>query len=201
MGLFKVDLFIDFDDTIVNSTETIIKILNERNKTSKTMADLRGWNFEGIAQCSRQEVLDFFSSQVFFDRLTFQPGFSEFLKNYAHKFNLNVVSFGTKENLEKKREWLQKNLPKGTNYHLLTFGSSECFDKSSIDMSKGIQIDDRIDCLKTNAPIKILLKEYELPWNQTDTTEDNLYITNSWKEINNILTFFCKNKEFITPCY
>ena len=49
MGLFKVDLFIDFDDTIVNSTEVIIKILNEKNKTSKTIADLRGWNFEGIA--------------------------------------------------------------------------------------------------------------------------------------------------------
>lgn len=69
-------------------------------------------------------------------------------------------------------------------------------------MNGCIQVDDRMDCLKGNASIKILIKNNkDFSWNKIDTNEDNLYVVNNLSEIKAILEFFKNCPNMIKKCY
>ena len=56
--------------------------------------------------------------------------------------------------------------------------------KSDIDMTNGIQVDDRYDNLNTNATYKILLKNcIETDYNQLLDIREDVYITNTFDEV------------------
>ena len=56
-------------------------------------------------------------------------------------------------------------------------------------MQNSIQIDDNIQCLNTNASLKILYKNFNnYPWQQLDNNE--CMIVNTWKEIDDVLNFY-----------
>ena len=79
------------------------------------------------------------------------------------------------------------------------YGSTDkSCDKSFVDMSGGIFIDDNVDCLRTsNAKVKILIKNnVDTKWNEIKPNEE-IYVVNTWDEILEIIDFFYKNREMM----
>ena len=199
-----VTLYVDADDTILDSSKAVIEILNEKYNLSpaKTILDLEDWNYHSICdEVTPAEVTEIYNSKDFFDRVKIKKGFESFWRKDKDKFSLKIVTKGTSENLRRKEEYFAKYLPEaeviGVGFSTDTLSD---FGKGHIDMTGGIQIDDRTDSLNTNAPIKILITHgMQLPWNQYlgEYDKESVYILENWDLIEESLLFFYEHPEFI----
>lgn len=199
-----VTLYVDADDTILDSSKAVIEMLNEKYNLSpaKTILDLEDWNYHSICdEVTANEVTEIYNSKEFFDRVKIKDGFKKFWNKHKDKFELKIVTKGTKENLDKKQKYFKENIPEAEVIGVgFTTEDLSDFGKKHIDMRNGIQIDDRTDSLNTNAPIKILLTHgVQLPWNQYlgEYDKESVYILENWSVIEESLLFFYNNQEFI----
>ena len=193
----KIKLYLDCDDVILNSMECIIKILNLKNNTHKTIDDLRDFYYKSIDKdITKEDILNMYESNDFWDIVKINNDFVESINSLKEKFRVIVVTSGTKKSIDRKKE---KLIPFGlelvdTNTNI---GNGLC--KKEINMCDGIQVDDNIsNLLYTNAKIKILLKkDRDFSYNNAQVNIENLYIVRNWSEIMSILDFFYNNPQFI----
>ena len=197
----KIRLFIDADDTILESSKAFIDIVNRQDNINppKTYEELQDWRYQSLfPYMTTKRVVEIYDSEEFFNIVKVNPDFESFYLKHENDFEWYIVTKGYKTNIEHKQKYFKKHLPKA-NVVGCRFGSKEeqDFDKSHIDMDYGIQIDDRTDCLiGSNANIKILFKNNrDFYWNRTDMSNEPLYIMNSWKEIIETLEFALKNSD------
>lgn len=188
-------LFIDFDNTIVNSSEVIVDMLNEHFDKNENFEKLRKYDFSDLfPECSYWDIEKFFNSDEMFERLKIFPNMIETVDAFKDFFDeISIVTIGTKDNLENKKRFLKENNLELTFYGIENNGRS---DKSSVDMHNGVFIDDHIGCLhSSNAKIKILMKNVENgEWNRVEPNDD-IYVVNNWYEVYSIFDFIKKNKE------
>ena len=197
----KIRLFIDADDTILESSKAFIDIVNRQDNINppKTYEELQDWRYQSLfPYMTTKRVVEIYDSEEFFNIVKVNPDFESFYLKHENDFEWYIVTKGYKTNIEHKQKYFKKHLPKA-NVVGCRFGSKEeqDFDKSHIDMDYGIQIDDRTDCLiGSNANIKVLFKNNrDFYWNRTDMSNEPLYIMNSWKEIIETLEFALKNSD------
>jgi hypothetical protein len=190
-----VKLFIDFDNTIANSSEVIVDMLNEHFGKNENFEKLRKYDFSDLfPECSYWDIEKFFNSDEMFERLKIFPNMIETVDAFKDFFDeISIVTIGTKDNLENKKRFLKENNLELTFYGIENNGRS---DKSSVDMHNGVFIDDHIGCLhSSNAKIKILMKNVENgEWNKVEPNDD-IYVVNNWYEVYSIFDFIKKNKE------
>lgn len=188
-------LFIDFDNTIANSSEVIVDMLNEHFGKNENFEKLRKYDFSDLfPECSYWDIEKFFNSDEMFERLKIFPNMIETVDAFKDFFDeISIVTIGTKDNLENKKRFLKENKLELTFYGIENNGRS---DKSSVDMHNGVFIDDHIGCLhSSNAKIKILMKNVENgEWNKVEPNDD-IYVVNNWYEVYSIFDFIKKNKE------
>lgn len=188
-------LFIDFDNTIANSSEVIVDMLNEHFDKNENFEKLRKYDFSDLfPECSYWDIEKFFNSDEMFERLKIFPNMIETVDAFKDFFDeISIVTIGTKYNLENKKRFLKENNLELTFYGIENNGRS---DKSSVDMHNGVFIDDHIGCLhSSNAKIKILMKNVENgEWNKVEPNDD-IYVVNNWYEVYSIFDFIKKNKE------
>ena len=188
-------LFIDFDNTIANSSEVIVDMLNEHFDKNENFEKLRKYDFSDLfPECSYWDIEKFFNSDEMFERLKIFPNMIETVDAFKDFFDeISIVTIGTKDNLENKKRFLKENNLELTFYGIENNGRS---DKSSVDMHNGVFIDDHIGCLhSSNAKIKILMKNVENgEWNKVEPNDD-IYVENNWYEVYSIFDFIKKNKE------
>lgn len=188
-------LFIDFDNTIANSSEVIVDMLNEHFGKHENFEKLRKYDFSDLfPECSYWDIEKFFNSDEMFERLKIFPNMIETVDTFKDFFDeISIVTIGTKDNLENKKRFLKENNLELTFYGIENNGRS---DKSSVDMHNGVFIDDHIGCLhSSNAKIKILMKNVENgEWNKVEPNDD-IYVVNNWYEVYSIFDFIKKNKE------
>lgn len=188
-------LFIDFDNTIANSSEVIVDMLNEHFDKNENFEKLRKYDFSDLfPECSYWDIEKFFNSDEMFERLKIFPNMIETVDAFKDLFDeISIVTIGTKDNLENKKRFLKENNLELTFYGIENNGRS---DKSSVDMHNGVFIDDHIGCLhSSNAKIKILMKNVENgEWNKVEPNDD-IYVVNNWYEVYSIFDFIKKNKE------
>lgn len=204
----KITLFVDVDNTIYNSTKAVVKYLNQKYGTSVDYRNVKGYNFKDeFPEVEEDEVEKIFEEPLFY----FQPGciYYDALLNLnllcsLNKCNINFVTLGTTTNLENKRHWIDmvcdmEDVPFWKMEYIDFYGSTDkSCDKSFVDMSGGIFIDDNIDCLRSsNAKVKILIKNnVDTKWNEIKPNEE-IYVVNTWDEILKIIDFFYKNREMM----
>ena len=188
-------LFIDFDNTIANSSEVIVDMLNEHFDKNENFEKLRKYDFSDLfPEGSYWDIEKFFNSDEMFERLKIFPNMIETVDAFKDFFDeISIVTIGTKDNLENKKRFLKENNLELTFYGIENNGRS---DKSSVDMHNGVFIDDHIGCLhSSNAKIKILMKNVENgEWNKVEPNDD-IYVVNNWYEVYSIFDFIKKNKE------
>lgn len=183
-------IFLDFDNTLVESNKRIIEILNKRYGLSKTESDLKDYYYTSIYnKVTKEEIENIFASDEFFEGLEFKPLAHELFNKYKDKYEIIITTKGNSYNLELKEAWIRNNLDKDVSFIGLT-GNSH--DKSSVNMDGGIQIDDNSNCLKTNASVKILYRDnHGYPW-QKKYINKNILLVDSWEQIYEILEFYSK---------
>ena len=99
MKLEKQKIVLDFDDTLVKSSEQIIHMLNQKHNLNKTIADLTDWNYASIyPQITNQEITELYSSQQFFKEVMWNEGAKLFLLKFKNNYKFVICSKGSKEN-------------------------------------------------------------------------------------------------------
>lgn len=189
-GRDNLKLFIDFDDTIIETMRTYCRVYNflyQFNKNYK-FADytkVTQWDFSDVCPLTIEDPNEIFESPLFFNTATLQPNANEILKELNKKYELYIVTIGTPRNIELKARWIGKRLPFIDNLILL-YNKEIKMDKSIIDMSGGILIDDHINNLhSSNAQMKVCFNGSgrELPWNKNWKG----IMVNTWIELEDVL--------------
>ena len=100
-------IFIDFDDTICDSIQADVTILNERYGTNIDKSEVMCWNFRDVfPQLGEDEIEDLFDDPHFFEIVQFKPNAKEFVLSTP---NARIISKGRPKNLELKKQWLIDN--------------------------------------------------------------------------------------------
>ena len=96
-------IFLDCDDTIINSSECIINLLNKKNGTSKTIRDLKDFNYRSIDKTlTNEDVIKLFESDEFWNSVNYNNEFLSTKDFIDSNFDVTVVTCGTELNLKKK---------------------------------------------------------------------------------------------------
>lgn len=155
----KLNLFIDFDEVLVDSIRSILLILNSRYGTDFKPNDCTQWDFKDLfPDVTPNEVEKCFESDEFWNSLKFKTvgqNVLDFLDELKLYYNIVVVSKGTEINLKKKKQWLMDNMPIPYSFIPIETNGS----KGDIDMTGGVHIDDNQYYLnESNATYKILFR-------------------------------------------
>ena len=163
----KPKIYCDYDSTIVNTIKAIVGLYNDDFKYYKKFeyihwTDIRTWDFLEC-NCAKPEYINtYFNQQKFFDIVEFMDNAEEVLNRLKDKYEIIIVSMGYSPNLRAKEYWIKEHITYakfiGTNF-------KKHNDKSHIDMSDGIFIDDNTKYLNTNAKYQICFGDI-YDWNK-----------------------------------
>lgn len=165
----KNKLFIDFDNTVCESTKQFCRVYNTlyANHPEFKPADytkVLEYNFKDVCPLI-ENPLDIFEHPLFFSSLEFyNDNTYEVLEKLNKKYQLIIATIGSPKNLALKCNWLENNLPFIKDY-VLVFNEGCHMNKNVINMKDSIFIDDiPSNLLSVNAREKILFGKI-YPWN------------------------------------
>lgn len=169
MQIKKNKIYIDFDNTLVCSIKCICNLYNEDFKYFPefkriSWIDMKTWEFKELSLAGRNYILSYFGQPRFFKNVEFMDNAYEIISDLQKEgYNICIVSMGTPQNLLGKSIWIKKHIPYAG---FIGIDMGQYKDKSHIDMSDGILIDDEKRYLdSSNAKIKVCFgDEYE--WNE-----------------------------------
>lgn len=180
-------LFVDFDNTIAESTKCVCSMLNNIYHKNVDAQDITRYDFrDRFPKTNAEEVEKLFASQEFFESLKFYPNCARALYELSYNIDIVIVSIGNKTNINRKKIWIADNLPFVSDFIglILSEDKSNLSDKSCVDMSDGIVIDDHIECLRsTNARTKILFFSHPKGEWQKIHLSDNVRVSDDWLAI------------------
>ena len=172
-----MNIYLDFDDTITDSVQNVVRIVNKRYDKKVKWNDIGAWDFSDVyPDIPLQDIVKVFGEQEFFDTV--------YIKEYAilalHKLtkrnDVYIVSKCDHEASKRKHEWIKSNLEKigiNTQFTPIPLNGS----KGMVDMSDGIFVDDNVKFLEeTNAKYKIFFNnrgKIEQRWDGLEV--DNWY--------------------------
>lgn len=209
----RIPLVFDVDDVILNSCKAIVDILNNTYELAPKASEEnnRDWNFTHLKRLVKEQkgidlydyhFLKLFETIDFWDTVEIKKEFLNLLTNQEIRRNFHIIiaSTGTEENLKMKEKFLYSHLNMKDIYFLkLPFDLQQPkYDKKGInnfiDLQKGIQIDDKYECLDTNAKLKILLKNNkDTKYNYVSEIREDLYIINDLAELEELLMFIANS--------
>lgn len=180
-------VYINFDNTVVEINRRVIEILNKNYNLSKTEDDLKDFEYMSIAPITTDEKITILESDDLFSNLTFKNGFLEVIEKYHNKFQFVIIANGTDVSLNKKKVWIDNNIPYSVDF----IGLPNSYNiKKDINMANGIHIDECVSSLESNAQMKILYKDgHNFDW-QSNYENTEILVVNTWEQIDEILSFY-----------
>jgi len=166
MGKMK-RIIIDFDNTAYNTTQAITKLYNDdfMYYSDHTYIDWRNvhtWGFDELELAKDGVINAYFNQPRFFRTIKPMANFEVVAWLLRKDYKLTFCSHGYSPNLRQKQIFIAHNYP---NDEFIGVNLKEYKDKSCVDMSDCIFIDDTAANLETsNAAIKILFGPDTL-WN------------------------------------
>ena len=163
-------LFIDFDNTIFNTIKAVASLYNEDYRSYDGFKpvnwwDIHTWDFKECCLANREDIHRYFKQPRFFDALEYMDYALEVIQELSKKYDITIISKGSKENLREKGNFIMEETILSCMCKFIGVDYNIYEDKSHIDMSGGIFIDDEQKNLETsNADIKICFGE-RYPWN------------------------------------
>jgi len=179
----KKKFFIDFDNTIIDTTDAFCSVYNEfyLNHPNFKTAEPELVNVYNFAdQCPLvTDVKDIFIHPLFFKFAEFiNHNTYETLEKLNNKYQLIVCSIGWPKNLAYKARWLEEKLPFIKDYVLISNPACK-MNKSIVNMEGAIFLDDIPSNLySSNAERKILFGKRYI-WNKEWDGE----WVRSWSEV------------------
>lgn len=184
MDMIKTKLYLDFDGVIVDTVAAIVSCYNEDYRYYKKFREINPseidtYGFTELELASKHYVDHLFNRPRLFERLQFMDNAEEALNILKDKYEIGIVSLGYNPNLVAKQIWVKEHMPyvKPENIHLVNMKKHH--DKSHLDLSDGIFLDDSSQILQnTNAKRKYLFGDI-YSWNK-DWSGDRLH---NWYEV------------------
>ena len=192
----KTKLFLDFDNTIVDTIAAVVSLYNEDYSSHDGFVpinpkDVTSWEFKECNLATYEEIDKYFGDERFFQRIKLYLGARQALRSLSRMYDIAIVSHGYAKNLKLKEKWVKDKLFKeifdsSCNAEFIGVDWKEYSDKSHVDMSDSIFVDDSIKNLETsNAKYKILYGEY-MDWNNMN----NEFIRcKNWKNLRKQILF------------
>lgn len=170
----KKKIFLDFDSTITDSVKAYCEVYNWLYNAHADYRKVNKWDLSDECLLAANYVEDIFASQEFFNVLEPMDNYTlEVINMLKKKYDVIICSIGTPENISRKAKWIEQKLD--IKDMILLSQSNLKMDKSIIDMSGGIIIDDHADNLVTsNADIKICfgaIKAWNEDWSGIRTSD------------------------------
>lgn len=170
---------------IVNTIKCICSLYNEDFQYYKKFVPINWWEVNtwdfSECNCATPEYINtYFNQQRFFDNVEYMDWAEKILDILKENFEITIVSSGYSPNLVAKEKWIKEHL---SYCKFIGVNLKEYKDKSHVNMSDGIFIDDSANNLETsNATIKICFGD-KYTWNEK---WDGIRCAN-WHEIDNYL--------------
>lgn len=185
-------LFLDFDNTIVDTIAAVVSLYNEDYASHEGFvqinpSEVTSWEFTECNLATYEEIDRYFGDKRFFQRVKLYPSAGQVLRSLSHRYDITIVSHGYASNLKLKEEWVKDKLFKeifdnSCNAEFIGVDWKTHNDKSHVDMSNSIFVDDSIRNLETSsAKYKILYGEY-MDWNNTNI---EFIRCKNWLDLNN----------------
>lgn len=183
----KPVLYIDMDNVLYDTVDAIKYMYDEDFRLYPEYENipkeqLRSYEFTELKYLDSKRLDEYFCSGRFFDLVPCIEcaEVSICMLHTLYEFPVVLVSIGTSENIKGKQQWVDAfNKGMGTN---LEFIGIDHYDKSKIDMSGGILIDDELKNLESsNADLKICFGNYD--WNKS---WDGVR-ANNWADVRQII--------------
>lgn len=150
-------IYLDVDGVLIHSCQAICDIINEIQGTNFTGDEVLSWNFYEICpNLTDKDVEKMFADPIFFQHVKWINGALEFIERYKNR--IIIVTKGTKENIDLKKEFFKEY-----NFDFITFiGLTLTESKGDLKMSNNLFIDDCTNNLNvSDAKHKIMFKEYK----------------------------------------
>ena len=169
----KNKIIFDFDGVIVNIIRTICDLYNDDFRAYNKFKyidwhEVNTWDFTELNCTTPEYVNTYFNQPRFFDNIKFMPLAELKINSLCRNFDVTIVSAGYLPNLRLKEEYINRWFP---NVRFIGVNMKEYKDKSHIDMSDAVFVDDSANNLATsNAQRKICFGRV-YPWNENWTGE------------------------------
>ena len=159
----------DIDNTLINTIATITNLYNDDFKWYSKFQhvdwhDVKTWVFEELELASRDYINHYFNQPRFFKEAVFMDNAVEVIDRlYQRGYEIVFCSMCYSPNGRGKELFLKEYFPYAK---FINVNMKEYPDKSHLDMSDAIFLDDSGENLRTsNAAIKVCFGE-NLPWNE-----------------------------------
>ena len=91
-NLEKQKILIDIDDTLLKSSEEIIRELNLKNGTNKTIDNLKDYGYRSIDKnITKQDITYMYGSETFWSNVEFNDYAIDFLRKYSNIFSIIFI--------------------------------------------------------------------------------------------------------------
>lgn len=185
----KLKLYLDVDLTLTDTISAIISLYNEDFQYYSDFVEVKPENVQtyGFEECkctTKEYINTYFNQKRFFDRLKLMDDYTyKAVSELTEYYDITIVSHGYSPNLRAKEEWIKNNLPM---CKFIGVNLKQHRDKSCVDMSGGVFVDDGANNLETsNAALKICFgKEY--PWNKDWT---GIRVSDWWTLYNKLVNY------------
>lgn len=181
-------IFLDCDGCVIDTTGALADYYNEHYHTEEWFIEADGdriskWNAIDEMPLMNGKIEHIFESDFFWENVRLKKGAQQTIKHFVDDANeVYFLSIGSSTNIAKKTKFLKEHFPFVHRHIMLVQNKFLKMDKSIIDMSGGILIDDHINNLLTcNAEHKILFKDLgEKEWNQIPEGVTDIKVISSW---------------------
>lgn len=171
-SLYKNDirkmLFIDLDGVVFDTVSTINYLYDldyclYKNYKKIDSSNINTYEFSELNCATAEEINLYFCQPRFFENLILMENALDTIHSLQDQYAITFVSIGKQPNLLQKQVWINKNCP---GCAFIGVDSDVYDDKSHIDMSEGIFIDDSYKNLKTSNAIENICFGDVYSWNE-----------------------------------
>ena len=177
----RTKLYIDLDGVVFNTIKTIVGLYNYdfqfyENFEYINWTDVDSYHFNEC-KCATNEDIDlYFNQPRFFENLYIMENAIEIINKLQKDYIITFVSMGHYANLLQKQVWINKNF---SGCKFIGLNLADFSDKSHLDLSDGILIDDSsTNLINSNAKRKYVFGDI-YSWNK-DYTGARLH---NWYEV------------------
>lgn len=176
-------IYTNLNDSVINYSQTIINILNERYGLNKKYEDLKDKNFRSIYKdFSDEDLKNIITSNYFWENVKISDKFKKFYNKFKNTYKWYVIEKNINERCTLRDDFIKNNIGIDVIYDYI-----DEFKENFLSIH--INTDSNA-LLNSNARIKILLKNgYDKPWNKTVYNIEDLYILNDWEDLDSLIKY------------